>query len=48
MLLGLLERCTDNSWSAVGVQRLLNRFKGESIEDPDGRSHLSNHRVIPG
>ena len=38
----------DNSGSTVDVQRPLNRFEGELIEDPDGESHLSNHGVIPG
>ena len=38
----------DNSGSAVGVQRPLNRFEGESIEDPDGGGCLSDRGVIPG
>ena len=39
---------TDNSGSTVGVQRPLNRFEGESIEDPYRGSCLSDRRVIPG
>ena len=38
----------DNSGSAVGVQRPLNKFEGESIEDPYGGSRLSDRGVIPG
>ena len=48
MEFGIHMTVADNSGSAVGVQRPLNRFEGESIEDPNGGSRLSDRRVIPG